>query len=71
MRKGQTNMDKDVILLLDTLIEAMEESRIYAGACYEKLCKNKDYVSAELLCMTRDTLNAQIKILKDFQTIRP
>lgn len=62
-------MNKEEQLLLDTLIESMEESRIYAGACFEKLCKCKDYTTAELLCMTRDVLAAQITVLKDFRKI--
>lgn len=67
MKKSKEEHIKDIAELIDTI----EAARIFAGAEFESLCNEKNYVKAELFCMVRDQLQAQATVLKDYLIILP
>lgn len=48
------------------MIDAMSSARILAGAEFESLCNEGKNIHAEIFCMTREVLRAQITIINDY-----
>ena len=51
------------------LLDALSEAKIYAGAEFEALCNEKNYESAYMFNMLRDTLQAERVVIADYITM--
>ena len=62
-------MTKEHYERVQHLLDALSEAKIYAGAEFEALCNEKDYKSAYMFCLLRDTLQAERVVVADYITM--
>jgi len=49
-----------------TLLDNLETARIYAGAEFEKLCNNNQYIDACVFQSIRDSIAQNIQLLQSY-----
>ena len=63
-------MTKEHIERISHLLEMMESAEIYAGAEFEALCNDGNYLESEIFYMIRDVLKAQRAVINDYFSIK-
>lgn len=52
------------------LLDNLETARIYAGAEFERLCNNNQYVDACVFQSIRDSIAQNIQLLQSYVTVK-